>query len=110
MKKLLIGIATATLAITALPGAASAQPWQSVNARQDRLYNRIEQGVRSGQISRREAAGLRNRFVSLARLENQYRRSGGGLSGRERIDLDRRFDQLSQAIRWERRDANRRRG
>jgi hypothetical protein len=41
-------------------------------------------------------------------MENSYRR--GGLTVRERADLDRRFDLLAQHIRWERRDGDRRYG
>ena len=55
--------------------------WQSINQRQAQLDRRIDQGVRSGQLSRREATRLRSEFNSLVRLEGQYRR--GGLSAWE---------------------------
>lgn len=67
---------------------------------------RIDQGVRSGQLDRREAVRLRTEFRSLTNLEARYRR--GGLSQWERSDLNQRFDRLSQRIRWERRDNDRR--
>lgn len=82
--------------------------WQSVNARQAQLDRRIDQGLRNGQLSRREAARLRGEFYALSRLEAQYRR--GGLTGWERADLDRRFDRLAAEIRYERRDRDNRRG
>lgn len=107
MKRILVSFAAATVALTAMPTAANAQAWQSINARQDRLYNRIEQGVRSGALTRREAAGLRTQFVRLNSLEAQYRRSNG-LSQWERRDLDRRFDALSRSIRWEKHDGQNR--
>ncbi|MDB5420583.1 MAG: hypothetical protein JWR59_530 [Brevundimonas sp.] len=81
--------------------------WQSINQRQAQLDRRIDQGVRSGSLSRREATRLRGEFNSLARLEANYRR--GGLSSWERNDLDRRFDRLSAQIRNERRDNDNRR-
>lgn len=81
--------------------------WQSINQRQAQLDRRIDQGVRNGQLSRREATRLRSEFNSLARLESQYRR--GGLSSWERNDLDRRFDRLSAQIRYERNDRDNRR-
>jgi hypothetical protein len=87
----------------ALPAPASAQPWQSINDRQDRLDHRIEMGVRNGSLTRMEASRLRNEFSRIAWLENRYRRSGG-LSWSERRDLDRRFDRLSRQIRYERHD------
>ena len=82
--------------------------WQSINARQASLDRRIDQGVRNGQLSRREAVRLRGEFNSLPRLEANYRR--GGLTAWERADLDRRFDRLSDQIRHERRDRDRYRG
>jgi Ni/Co efflux regulator RcnB len=99
MKKLILALtAAATLAV---PMAASGQAWQSVNQRQSNLYNRIEQGVRNGSLTRPEARQLRNRFT------NRYR--AGGLSLRERRDLDQRFDALSRQIRVERNDRQDRR-
>ena len=82
--------------------------WQSINQRQAQLDRRIDQGQRNGSLSRREATRLRGEFYSLTRLEASYRR--GGLSGWERADLDRRFDRLSDQIRYERRDRDNRRG
>lgn len=90
------------------PQHASYGAWRSINARQANLDRRIDQGVRSGQINRREAARLRSEFNSLARLEANYRR--GGLTAWERADLDRRFDRLSAQIRDARSDQGRWRG
>ena len=81
--------------------------WQSINQRQANLDRRIDQGVRNGQLSRREAVRLRSEFNQIARLEARYRR--GGLTQWERADLDRRFDRLSAQIRSERRDRDGRR-
>ena len=105
MKKLILALtAAATLTV---PMAASAQAWQSVNQRQANLYNRIDQGIRNGSLTRPEARQLQNRFRNIARLENRYR--AGGLSLRERRDLDQRFDALSRQIRMERNDRQDRR-
>ncbi|HEV2748062.1 MAG TPA: hypothetical protein VGW34_12285 [Allosphingosinicella sp.] len=76
--------------------------WQSINQRQAILDQRIDQGVRSGAISQREAILLRGEFRTLANLEAEYRRSGGRLSDGELADLDRRFDALSARVRIER--------
>jgi Ni/Co efflux regulator RcnB len=105
MKKLILTLTAA--ATLALPMAASAAPWQSINQRQANLYNRIEQGVRNGSLTRPEARQLRERFGTLERLENRYR--AGGLSAWERRDLDQRFDALSRQIRNERHDRQDRR-
>lgn len=122
IKKTLIPALALLAASVALP-AAAAQPqhghgrppvyadaggWNSINARQANLDRRIDQGVRNGSLSRREAARLRSEFGSLVRLEASYRR--GGLSRWERDDLNRRFDRLAAQIRNERRDGDNRRG
>lgn len=107
--KLMTKIATGlSLFAAAMPIAASAQSWQGINARQARLDQRIDQGIRQGTLNRREATRLRADFRGLLQLENRYRRSNG-LSQFERRDLDRRFDALSQRIRYERNDRQGRR-
>jgi hypothetical protein len=121
IKKTLIPALALLAASVALPAAAQPQQghgrptayadagsWNSINARQANLDRRIDQGVRSGSISRREATRLRGEFGSLVRLEASYRR--GGLSRWERDDLNRRFDRLAAQIRSERRDRDNRRG
>ena len=121
MKKVLLSVVAAAAAATALP--ALAQPygaahgyhrnqgyddrgWSPISQRADRLNERIERGVRNGQITRREANRLRAQLIRLVRLEANFRQ--GGLNGWERQELDRRFDMLRAEIRFERRDDDRR--
>lgn len=104
MRTLTIAVAAAA---TLMAGSAVAQPWMSINQRQARLDQRIDRGVQTGQLNRREAVRLRTEFRQLARLEARYRRNG--LSAWERRDLDRRFDALSAQIRAERNDWQHRR-
>ena len=124
MKTVLASLA-AVAALSAVAAPAFAQPyesgrydrqydrrdddrgWQSINQRQAQLDRRIDRGVRSGDLSHREATRLRAEFRDIARLEARYRVNG--LSFRERADLDRRFDRLSAQIRYERRDHDNRR-
>lgn len=123
MKTLLIPVLAATVAATALPAAAQAHDrhgpsrgpayeqnhggWQSVSQRKYSLDRRIDQGVRTRQLSSREASRLKDELNGLVRLERNYMR--GGLTRWERQDLDRRYDRLSAKIRLERRDHNNRR-
>ena len=125
MKKMLVpALVLASVSAVALPAAAQSynrgqdrhddrgysqtyRGWQSINVRQANLDRRIDQGVRNGQLSRREATRVRSEFNALLRLEVSYRR--GGLTAWERSDLDRRFDRLSASIREERRDRDNRR-
>lgn len=111
MKKIAILIASLGFAATALPVAATAAPypqaygqgqWQNINQRQANLYNRIDQGIRSGALTRNEAARLKIEFRNLASLEQRYRR--GGLNNWERSDLNRRFDVLSAKVRFQKHD------
>lgn len=78
--------------------------WQPIHRRVANLDRRIDQGVRNGALTRREASGLRAELNALVRLERQYSRNG--LSRQEVRDLDHRFDRLSQRVRIERRDRN----
>jgi hypothetical protein len=104
-----LGIAAAAVPATAIaapaPHAASYQGgWQNINARQARLDARINQGIRSGALTRAEASRLRNEFRALTRLEARYRATRPGLTMAERRDLDRRFDALSARIKIQKRD------
>ncbi|MBU1324790.1 MAG: hypothetical protein KJ676_06070 [Alphaproteobacteria bacterium] len=83
-------------------GYAHDRNWQPIHRRVANLDRRIDQGVRNGALTRREASGLRAELNALVRLERQYSRNG--LSRQEVRDLDHRFDRLSQRVRIERRD------
>lgn len=116
MKKLTLMLAGLGIAAAAVPASAIAAPapaphfashqggWQNINARQANLEARINRGIRSGALTRAEAARLRAQFRDLNRLEARYRASGRGLTMAERRDLDRRFDALSARIRFEKHD------
>ncbi|RYE00613.1 MAG: hypothetical protein EOP61_13510 [Sphingomonadales bacterium] len=120
MKKFTLMLAGLGIAAAAVPATAIAAPapqpgygfqggvWQNINARQNRIEAKINQGIRSGAIDRREAARLRAQFKQIERLEAQYRRSRPGLTQAERIDLDRRFDMLERSIRVAKNDRDHR--
>lgn len=102
-------LATLGFATIAVPTVADAQRWTPIAQRQGQLQGRIDQGIRSGALNRREADRLRGELRQLDRLENRYRRSGGGLSMSERNDLDRRYAVLNRQVRFEKHDRNHRR-
>jgi hypothetical protein len=114
MKKFTILLAGIAAAAAAVPAVASAAPmpgygmqqgaWQNINARQNRIEMKINQGVRSGALTQREAMQLRGQFRGIANLEARYRASRPGLTVAERLDLDRRFDALERSIRVEKND------
>jgi len=81
--------------------------WQPIAQRKVQLDRRIDVGLRNGSLSRREGLRLKTELNALVRLEYSYQR--GGLSARERAELDRRYDRLSVQVRAERRDNDNRR-
>lgn len=72
-------------------------------ARGDNLEARIARGVRSGQLTYREAASLRAELRYAERLAWRYR-ADGRVTRWEAADLDRRFDAISARLRYERHD------
>ena len=75
MRPLAIALAAAAVAAAgALP--AQAQRWTTINERQRLLDDRIDAGVASRQLNRREADRLRDEFRDIARLEARYRHNG----------------------------------
>lgn len=118
MKKFTILLASIAATAVAVPTVASAAPaagygfqsgvWQNINARQNRIEMKINQGIRSGALTRREAVQLRAQFRAIANLEARYRASRPGLTVAERRDLDRRFDSLERSIRVQKNDRDNR--
>lgn len=101
MKKILAGLALATLLTT----SAFAQ---RARARHENQSARINQGVRSGELTPREAAKLRKKeAASRAKLRRDIR-DGGGLTAKERAQTERRQDRLSREIAKEKHDAQKR--
>lgn len=75
-----------------------------VNAHQHRQQARIRQGVRSGELTRRETRGLVREQRDIRRLERDYK-SDGTLTGAERRDLHREQNQASRDIYKQKHDA-----
>jgi hypothetical protein len=70
----------------------------SVNARQERQTDRIKDGIHDGGVTRGEANRLRADEAAVRAEERAYRRSGDGLTPRERADLQRDLNQTSREI------------
>jgi hypothetical protein len=104
MNKITLALAGLGFAAATLPVAANAAPWQTINQRQANLHQRIDQGIRSGALNRAEGVRVKAEYRGLVRLETQYRRSGGRLTVGERHNLDRRYDKLSQRVKFEKHD------
>lgn len=99
-----IFILAALLGAVAVPAAADAQRWQPIAQRKVNLSARIDQGIRSGELNRREANRLIGQLDSLVVLERRYRASGRILTAGERRELDRRYDALSARVNRQKHD------
>ena len=76
--------------------------WQPIAQRRTQLQRLIDRGLRNGWLSRREARYVQTEVNGLIHLEYRYQR--GGLSWRERQDLQSRYDRLTALTREHRQD------
>lgn len=93
------------------PGVTPAQPGTGapgtrdpgVNQRQANQERRIQQGVQSGELTKREARTLEEKEAHLATMEKRLK-SDGSLSAEDRARLQRRLDWLSKDIARQKHD------
>lgn len=107
MRNLYLGIAALPLLAVAAPAAAQYYPNNqnqyanhsngNLSVRIDQLSARLQAGVQSGSITRRDAAPIREQIRQLSWLERRY--SANGLSGQERADLQQRVRMVRQQLR-----------
>ncbi|MDB5921504.1 MAG: hypothetical protein JWN13_440 [Betaproteobacteria bacterium] len=101
-------------AIALLAATAPAMAYQnvrdaSINDREYRLEQRMEHGLRTGELTRSEYRRLRYELRDIQRNE-QFFLSDGRLSPRERDQLHARLDNLSREIYRQQQDVERRGG
>jgi hypothetical protein len=72
--------------------------YQGVNARQHEQQQRIREGIRSGELTRREARRLEAEEWRIRRNEALARRSGGQFTPRERYRIERQLNRSSRDI------------
>jgi hypothetical protein len=99
--KPLISVAIATLASITLISSASANNFTQRSFNQQQ---RINAGIVNGSLSPREVRNLQLRRNALNAQIWRDTRDGGGLSRREQVNIERRFDNLSRSINREKRD------
>ena len=76
-----------------------------VNQRQHNQQHRIQQGVRSGQLTKEEAKDLRSEHKAIRQEERAYK-SDGKLTKEERKDLHQDMNELSKDIYQEKHDSD----
>jgi hypothetical protein len=108
MKRMLMtALAAASLAAAVTP--ALAQPAGArINDREARIAERIDQGARNGDLTRREAWNMKRELLAIERMEQRYRGYDHRMNYRERADLERRLDALSARVFANRHDGDRR--
>jgi hypothetical protein len=95
-------LAAAATMITLTPALAD-----RVDKRQHKQSHRIEQGVRTGQLTKHEAARLKAEQSRIAALERRFERDGR-LSHTERTILRVEQNRASKHIRAEKHDSQKR--
>jgi len=83
--------------VLALGAGALAQSTPSVDRREHRQQRRIRHGVRSGSLTRREAARL-ERQQARTRAAEARAKADGKVTARERVRLQRRENRTSRRI------------
>lgn len=95
----LLGVSISAIAQTHTPG---------INNRERRQQKRIRQGVRSGSLTRREAARMERQQARTHRIEAKAK-SDGTVTARERARIQARENRTSRHIYRQKHDAQRRR-
>jgi hypothetical protein len=78
--------------------------WEPLRQREIDFNQRVDAGMRAGNLNRNEADRLRRDYTAFVNLATQYRNSGGGYDARERSELQRRYDFLISQIRYDQAD------
>lgn len=96
-------IASITLTITT-PSSAAPIHDPYVNAHQHRQHERIQQGVRSGQLTRSETRELAQQQKTLRQQERSYK-SDGVMTQSERQDMRQDLRSASKDVYMQKHDA-----
>ena len=91
--------ATTLCMLIAVPAYAGHSDWEhEFRERMHRQHDRIEQGVDSRELTRKEAKVLEREYLGIRTLARDFREDGR-LSRRERHRLDNELDRLSSLIK-----------
>jgi len=102
MKSKLLSFFIAGVFVLGLGAVSMAGP-RGINYRERREQQRINQGIRSGELTRREAARLEAGLARI-RINERLARRDGVITPRERARLDRELNRESRAIHHQKHD------
>ena len=91
------------LLIAALPATGLAQSTSRIDERQANQQRRIDEGVKSGELTKKEAEGLQQGQRRIQRMEDKAR-TDGKITNEERQRIERAQDRESDRIRRETHD------
>lgn len=97
-------VVAGVLGVAGLSQAEAGVRDPGVNQRQQHQHQRIKQGVRSGELTRRETRKLAEEQRDIRQLERAYK-SDGELTRAERADLHHEQNQASRDIHRQKHDA-----
>lgn len=103
MRSIGILMVLAAVLLMGAPDAHAGLKGKTVNLRQHKQEHRIRQGVKSGELTRREASTLVKKEHILNRKERQFR-SDGHLTNKEWLKLQAGQDRLSRQIYTQKHD------
>jgi len=93
---------------TALVAAALTAPMvigQRIENRKDKQEARVEEGKKSGELNKKEAARIKARQRDLNKQIREDRKDGGGLTAAERAKIEKRQDNISGDLYKQKHDA-----
>lgn len=98
-------LAVSAMALLAAAGSANAETeMPGIDQRQANQERRIDQGIGSGQLNRREANRLEREQSHIDRMENRAK-ADGVVTNKERARIQHRQNQASRHIAREKHDA-----
>jgi Tfp pilus assembly protein FimT len=96
-------ITAAVLAAFAMPVFAQTTSTPRIDQRQQNQQQRIDQGVQSGELNRKEAARLEKGQARIQKMENKAV-ADGKVTAKERRKIERAQDKQSRKIAREKHD------
>lgn len=105
--KRIVSILVSVTFVLGLGLSAMAQKTKSVDNREHRQQKRIKQGVKSGELNKREAARMETQQARTKRLEAKAK-SDGKVTAKERARLQHRENKTSRRIYRQKHDAQKR--
>ena len=96
-------IAAALVAVFALPGMALAQSTPRIDKRQENQDKRIEQGVKSGELNKKEAARLEKGQARVQKMEDKAA-ADGKITKKEKVKIEHAQDVQSKHVARQKHD------